>query len=272
MTKVTKIGAFNNHTSTNTLGSRSSTNLPCGRDRLRIIGFIIFVGDINGRSFVTFVIPSQLDFPQFERTGEAGRPEMMSVSMPHDGRLAELLPLAGGLSGGVGMCWRRSIEGSCAAGATRFYGCDDDTSLPRRCRSGAGATGTRNLVVRLPRLLHGAGLEACSRPRRRGGAGPAQAHRQRGAAGDGARGQPGLRPLPRGAEPGALERTRKPSKSPPVSSEDSPRLSATPRNMRKVELRRRSGPRTSGLRSRCRGRPSPRWHGRRDSPGSPGCA
>ena len=36
------------------------------------------------------------------------------------------------------MCWRRSIEASCAPGATRFSGCDDDTSLPRR-RSGPGA-------------------------------------------------------------------------------------------------------------------------------------
>src|SRR4249920_4041991 len=96
----------------------------------------------------------QLDFPQFDR---ARRPEMMSRAMPHDGLLSRLVPPAGELSGVVVMCWWQSVEDSCAAGATRFYGCDDDTSLPRRCRCGAGATGSRHLVVRFPRLLHGAG-------------------------------------------------------------------------------------------------------------------
>jgi hypothetical protein len=147
---------------------------------------------------------SKLDFPQFDRTGAVGRLAMMSGSMARDGLLRDLLPPASGLSGGIGMWWRRAIEGSCAAGATRLYRCDDDASHSRLCWFGPGATGPRPLVVHLPRLLHGTGLEACSCPRRRGGAGPAQAYGQRGAAGHGAGGQTGLRPLPRGAEPGAL--------------------------------------------------------------------
>jgi nicotinate-nucleotide pyrophosphorylase (carboxylating) len=38
------------------------------------------------------VLSPELDFPQSDRAGAVGRPEMMSVSLPHDGLLGELLP------------------------------------------------------------------------------------------------------------------------------------------------------------------------------------
>jgi hypothetical protein len=106
-----------------------------------------FSNSLRDKSFNHAEDYAKLDFPQF---GRAGRPEMMSLAMPYDGLLGELVPPVDRPSGGVGMRWRRSIEDTCAAGATRFYGCDDDTSLSRRCGCGAGATGPRHLVVRLP--------------------------------------------------------------------------------------------------------------------------
>ena len=103
--------------------------------------------------------------------------------------------------------------------ATRFYRCDDPTSLLSFIRRGADAADHHFIDGALPELFYCPGLGARAGAHHRHGAGARQAHGERRPARHGPGRGPRFRALPLCAQPGAMEQSRRR----PHAADDDPR-------------------------------------------------